>query len=50
MGKIFETKTTCSKPNKYDSVWAKAGGNLYNDELIVYRNSQVNIKYLLECK
>ncbi len=50
MGKIFETKTTCSKPSKYDSVWAKAGGNLYNDELIVYRNSQVNIKYLLECK
>lgn len=34
----------------YDSVWAKAGQALHNDELIVYRNNQVNIKYLLECK
>ena len=34
----------------YDSVWAKAGYALRNDELIVYRNSQVKIKYLLECK
>lgn len=34
----------------FDSIWAKAGYALHNDELIVYRNSQVNIKYLLECK
>lgn len=34
----------------YDSIWAKAGQSLHNDELIVYRNNQVNIKYLLECK
>jgi poly [ADP-ribose] polymerase len=34
----------------YDSIWAKAGYALRNDELIVYRNSQVKIKYLLECK
>jgi poly [ADP-ribose] polymerase len=34
----------------YDSIWAKAGSALRNDELIVYRNPQVKIKYLLECK
>jgi poly [ADP-ribose] polymerase len=34
----------------YDSIWAKAGSSLRNDELIVYRNPQVKIKYLLECK
>lgn len=34
----------------YDSLWAKAGRSLSNDELIVFRNSQVKIKYLLECK
>ena len=34
----------------YDSIWAKAGHSLHNDELIVYRNSQVKINYLLECK
>lgn len=34
----------------YDSIWAKAGHSLHNDELIVFRNSQVTITYLLECK
>lgn len=50
MGKIYETQCSCSKPHGYDSVWAKAGSNLHNDELVVYRNSQANIKYLLEIK
>lgn len=50
MGKIHETRHSCSQPHGYDSVWAKAGGSLANDELIVYRNKQVKIKYLLECK
>ena len=50
MGKIFSTQHSCGKPSGYDSVWAKAGSSLSNDELIVYRNSQVTIKYLLECK
>jgi poly [ADP-ribose] polymerase len=50
MGKIYSTQTGCDRQRGYDSVWAKAGYNLHNDELIVYRNSQVNIKYLLECK
>lgn len=50
MGKIYETHSSCNPQRGYDSVWAKAGQSLYNDELIVYRNTQVNIKYLLECK
>lgn len=36
----------------YDCVWAKEGNNggfhLYNDEVIVYRNEQQTIKYLVE--
>lgn len=50
MGKTYVTHNSCSNQRGYDSVWAKAGHNLHNDELIVYRNAQVNIKYLLECK
>lgn len=34
----------------YDSIFAKGGYDLYNDEFIVYRNSQVKITHLLECK
>lgn len=50
MGKI-QTVHHSSQPQRgYDSIWAKAGQSLNNDELIVYRNSQVTIKYLLECK
>lgn len=50
MGKTYTTQSTCGSQQGYDSVWAKAGHTLHNDELIVYRNTQVNIKYLLECK
>lgn len=50
MGKIYEVQDSCNQPRGHDSVWAKAGRSLQNDELIVYRNNQVNIKYLLECK
>lgn len=50
MGKIYSTQSSCDKPSGYDSVWAKAGQSLNNDELICYRNTQVKIKYLLECK
>jgi poly [ADP-ribose] polymerase len=52
MGKIYETGNSLysGAPSGYDSVWGKAGLGLSNDELIVYRNSQVTIKYLLECK
>lgn len=34
----------------YDSIWAKAGRALHNDELVVFRNTQAKIKYLLEVK
>lgn len=37
--------------NGYDSTWAFGGvGGVKNDEAIVYRESQVNIKYLIELK
>lgn len=52
MGNIFYPKTyKASKPSGYDSIWAKPENTgLNNDELVVYRNSQSKIKYLLECK
>lgn len=52
MGKIDYPHHTCSRPTAgCDSVWAKADKvGLNHDELIVYRDNQVNIKYLLECK
>lgn len=52
MGKTYETNAYgCSMPSGYDSIWAKASSNgLHNDELIVRRNNQVTVKYLLECK
>ena len=50
MGRTHTTYSSCNKPHGYDSVWARAGSGLYNDELIVYLNNQVKIKYLLECK
>lgn len=51
MGRAFSTTRAATPPAGFDSVWAKASpGGLYHDELIVYKNNQVNIKYLLECK
>lgn len=50
MGKTYITYDSCNQPRNHDSVWAKAGRGLYNDELIVYKNNQCNIKYLLEIK
>ena len=50
MGKTQIAHSACSPQRGYDSIWAKAGQSLANDELIVYRNQQVKIKYLLECK
>lgn len=52
MGKIDYPRHTCSRPAAgCDSVWAKADKvGLNHDELIVYKNNQVNIKFLLECK
>lgn len=50
MGKTETVYSSCNPSHGYDSIWAKAGRGLYNDELIVYRNSQVKVRYLLECK
>jgi hypothetical protein len=50
MGKTKVVYDCCNQPRDHDSVWAKSGRGLYNDELIVYRNSQVTITHLLECK
>jgi poly [ADP-ribose] polymerase len=52
MGKVYEPTGRCQEPARgFDSVWAKADKcGLNHDELIVYKNQQVNIKYLLECK
>ncbi|TRZ79946.1 WGR domain-containing protein [bacterium] len=32
----------------YDSTFAKQGSGVYNNEMIIYKTSQVNIKYLVE--
>lgn len=52
MGNIYEPSSTCSRPpTGYDSVWARASKvGLHHDELIVYKDHQVTVKYLLECK
>lgn len=50
MGKIQHVDTSSQPRPGYDSIWAKAGRSLRHDELIVYRDNQVNIKYLIECK
>ena len=49
--RVYGSIKGCTCPSGYDSIWARASRDgLYNDEKIVIRNSQVRIKYLLECK
>jgi len=51
MGKEYTPKSSYeSLPKKgYDSTFAKAGDSgVLNNEMIVYKNSQVNIRYLIE--
>lgn len=51
MGKTYNPRKTGSPPAGYDSIWAKSGDcGLYHDELIVYKNEQIQITHLLECK
>lgn len=52
MGKTHNpTGPYSGPPAGYDSCWAKASmTSLANDELIVYKNNQVKIKYLIEVK
>ena len=51
MGKFFTPSGPCGGvPNGYDSCWAKGDykSGVLNDETIVYREDQIDIKYLLE--
>jgi len=50
MGKEYlPTYSGNGKKAGYDSCWAKPGqSGVYNDEQIVYRTSQANIRYLIE--
>jgi poly [ADP-ribose] polymerase 2/3/4 len=50
MGKTYTTYNSCREPIGHNSTWARAGQGLQNDELIVYKNNQCNIRYLLEIK
>jgi hypothetical protein len=50
MGKTYTSQSTNfnGAPKGYDSIWAKKGRSLYNDELIVYSLPQCTLKYLVE--
>jgi poly [ADP-ribose] polymerase 2/3/4 len=49
MGREYvATHSGNGKKAGYDSCWAKAGYATFQDEQIVYRTSQANIKYLIE--
>lgn len=56
MGKWYLAPDACYNgiPKGYDSCWAKAGktkswhGTLANDECVVYKESQIDIKFLME--
>lgn len=50
LGKYYETYTSMSNgtPRGYDSIWAKAGQSLYNDELVTPNLEQQTLKYIVE--
>jgi poly [ADP-ribose] polymerase len=49
MGKSYIVKGPTNKPPiGYHSIWAQAGGSLYNDEYIVYNLNQATITHLIE--
>lgn len=50
MGKQYDAHSAIynGAPRGYDSVWARKGRSLYNDELIVYKLEQCSLKYLVE--
>jgi len=52
MGKTYNAHSAVynGAPRGYDSIWAKKGRSLYNDELIVYSLQQCTLKYLVEMK
>lgn len=50
MGKVYETQYSQpdGPPKGYNSIWAKSGRSLINDEYIVYNLGQTDITYLIE--
>lgn len=52
MGNPYYPRNSLSNiPSGYDSCWAlPKNTNLFNDELIVYKENQIKIKYLIEVK
>lgn len=50
LGRYYETYSSMpgGTPRDYDSIWAKKGGALYNDELITPNLEQQTLKYLVE--
>ncbi|HMN10963.1 MAG TPA: hypothetical protein PKD55_01410 [Bellilinea sp.] len=44
---VYTAQSFSQPPNGYDSVFAKAGQALYNDEIIVYRQSQQTLTHLV---
>jgi len=52
MGNVYIPKYGESLPKcgKYHSCWAKPNiSGILNDEMIVYKENQINLKYLIEC-
>jgi poly [ADP-ribose] polymerase len=43
-------ESSLKKKGNYDSVFAKAGKSLRNNEFIVYNQNQANIKYLVQLR
>jgi len=52
LGKYYETYDAVPQgtPRGYDSIWAKAGKALYNDELVTPNLEQQTLKYIVELK
>jgi poly [ADP-ribose] polymerase len=50
LGRYYETFTSMSNgtPKGYDSIWAKAGKSLYNDELVTPNLEQQTLRYIVE--
>jgi hypothetical protein len=52
LGKYYVTYDAMPNgtPKGYDSIWAKAGKSLYNDELVTPHLELQTIKYIVEMK
>jgi poly [ADP-ribose] polymerase 2/3/4 len=52
LGKYYETYDSMPQgtPKGYDSIWAKSGRSLYNDELVTPNLEQQTLRYLVELR